>query len=201
MSVLNYFLRKVENQLRRRHLEKEKATIFSSNCIGGCICNDLGLRFDSPFVNLWVETPDYVKILEAPQDYLGKELVFLEQDEYPFPVARLKDAKLFFAHYHSNEEAMESWKRRCDRIDWDNVFVLMTDRDGCDDALLRRFDALPYKNKAVFTHKPRPDIVSAVYIPGFEQDGQVGDCVDFVNNWSGKRYYDYFDYVKWLNEG
>ena len=201
MSWSNYYLRKAANIFRRMRLKRKSATVFSSNCIGGCISNDLGLQFGSPFVNLWVESPDFVRLLESPKEYLEKEPVFLEQEEYSFPVAMLGDVKLFFAHYHSNEEALRIWQRRRGRIDWDNVFVLMTDRDGCDEELLRRFDALPYKNKAVFTHVPRPDIASAVYIPGFEKEDQVGNCVDFVNRWSGKRYYDYFDYVKWLNEG
>lgn len=201
MSRLNYGFRRGANVIRRIKLKNKQATIFSSNCIGGCISHDLGMQFQSPFVNLWVESPDFIRLLESPKEYLEQELFFLEQQEYPFPVAMLGDVKLFFAHYHSNAEAEEMWKRRCKRIDWDNIFVLMTDRDGCNEEILSRFEKLPYKNKVVFTHIPRPDIASSAYIPGFEQESQLGNCVDFVNAWRGKRYYDYFDYVKWLNEG
>lgn len=201
MSFINYSLRKIRNGINRRRLKNQEISVFSSNCIGGCMCNDLGLRFDSPFVNLWIESPDFVTFLEDPRRYLQEALLFLEQTEHPFPVAMLGDLKLFFAHYSTNQEAEDAWRRRCSRIRWEKLFVIMTDRDGCDDALLRRFDALPYENKVVFTHVPRPDIASAVYIPGFEEQETVGNCVAFINRLSGKRYYDYFDYVAWFNRG
>jgi uncharacterized protein (DUF1919 family) len=201
MSRLNYWFRRIANVVRKSRLKNAEATIFSSNCIGGCISHDLNMKFQSPFVNLWIESPDYIRLLESPKEYLAQELVFIKQDEYPFPVAMLGDIKLFFAHYHSEKEAEEIWKRRCRRIDWDNLFIMMTDRDGCNEEILHRFDKLPYKHKIVFTHIPRPDIVSSAYIPGFENETQLGDCVEFVNSWSGKRYYDCFNYVKWLNEG
>lgn len=91
--------------------------------------------------------------------------------------------------------------RRKARIDWNNLFVLMTGRDGCTEEILKEFDALPYPNKAVFTHIPMPHIKSAVYLPGFEKKGAVGNGDVFVNNYSGKKHFDYFDYVKWFKEG
>lgn len=44
-----------------------------------------------------------------------------------------------------------------------------------------------------------PDIKSAVYIRGFENDISVGNCMDFRSKFSWKKYYDDFDYVKWFN--
>ena len=79
------------------------------------------------------------------------------------------------------------------------MFVLMTDRDGCTKDDLIEFDNLPYKNKIVFTHVPYDDIKSAVYIKGFEKDNEVGMCFKFKNRFTGKKYYDDFDYVSWFN--
>lgn len=200
MGRLNNGLRMRINYYNRHKLHCRMISLFSSNCNGACILHDLGLPFQSPFVNLWISAPDFVRFLEAPKEYLTCDLEFVPSDK-PYPVARLKDIFVYFEHYESEAEAREQWQRRCARINWEKIFVLMTDRDGCNEDVLKEFDALPYDNKVVFTHIPRPDIASAVYIPGFEDDDQVGVCSEFINSRSGKKYYDAFDYVKWFNEG
>lgn len=201
MSYSNCGLRKIRNAINRSKLKNKTFTLFSSNCNGGCICHDLGLQFRSPFINLYLNAEDYIKFLKDPKGYLETALEFPADNEKPYPVGILKDIALHFMHYHSPEEAEEAWNRRKKRINWDNLFILWADKDGCTEELLQQFDALPYRNIIVFTHKPMPHIRSAVYIPGFEKDGEVGNCDAFVNRFSGKKYFDYFDYVKWFNEG
>lgn len=198
MSFLNSWLRKLRNRQFRKRLKNDRFSILASNCNGTMITHDLGQQFRSPLVNLWITSEEFVRFLEKPRAYLEQELVFVES-HYSYPVATLGDITLYFQHYESPEQVREIWNRRKSRINWDNLFVMMTDRDGCDDALLHRFDALPYENKVVFTHVPRPDIASAVYIPGFENQDSVGVCSEFVDRWRGKRYYDSFDFVSWLN--
>ena len=198
MSRLNVWMRCLRNQGFRRRLKNKKFTIFSSNCNGAMITHDLGQQFRSPFVNLWLTSEDFVLFLEQPQKYLSQELAFMNSP-YLYPVAKLDDITLYFQHYSSEEEAREMWNRRKLRINWNNLFVMMTDRDQCTLDLLCRFDRLPYRNKVVFTCKPMPEIASAVYIPGFEKDQCVGICSEFVDNWRGIRYYDSFDFVDWLN--
>lgn len=201
MSRANMLLRRLIDAKNKKRLKNTDFSIFSNNCNGACICHDLGLQFRSPFVNLWLTAEDFVTFLEAPKEYLSAPLEFLEQKEVSYPVARLKDITLYFQHYETEQEAAEQWRRRSARVNWDNLFVLMTDRDGGTPELLRRFDALPYEHKAVFTHVPYPDIPSAVYIPGFEKEACVGVCSEFKNSCSGKKWYDAFDYVTWFNEG
>ncbi len=81
----------------------------------------------------------------------------------------------------------------------DNLFIMMTDRDGVTEKDIQLFDQLPFKNKVIFTHKPYPAFKSACYIKGFEKQNQVGDIFEF-SGWNGKKYYDQFDYVKWFNQ-
>ena len=198
MSRLNSWMRRLRNMRFRRKLKNTDFTIFASNCNGTMITHDLGQQFRSPFVNLWVTSGEFVQFLEQPHHYLEQELVFVEST-YPYPVARLGDITLYFQHYESAQQVLQIWKRRKSRINWDNLFVMMTDRDRCTPDLLRRFDSLPYRNKVVFTHVPMPEIASAVYIPGFEDQDSVGVCSEFVDGWRGIRYYDSFDFVRWLN--
>ena len=201
MSYRNFFFRKIIIRKNRSRLKNTDFTLFANNCNGGCICHDLGLQFRSPFINLYLDASDYMKFLENPKGYLEEPLEFISESERNYPVALLGDLKLHFVHYSSPQEAEDAWNRRKARINWDNLFVLMSDQDGCTYEMLRKFDQLPYKNKAVFTHIPYPDISSAVYIPGFEEKDSVGNCDAFVSIGSGKKYFDAFDYVKWFNDG
>lgn len=201
MSYSNYFFRKIINGIHRSRLKNKTFSLIASNCNGCCISHDLGLQFRSPFVNLCLDAGDFMKFLKDPQGYLAAPLEFPADTGKAYPVGVLKDIALHFMHYASAEEAAECWERRKKRIDWDNLFVLMADKDGCTEEILGEFDALPYRNKVVFTHVPKPHISSAVYIPGFEEAGEVGNCDAFVNGFSGKKYFDYFDYVTWFNEG
>ena len=109
---------------------------------------------------------------------------------------------MHFMHYHSEQEAREKWEARSQRLDLDNLFIMMTDKDGGKGAKyedLQAFDSLPYPNKVVFTHKPYPELKSAFYIKGFENEGEVGDLFTF-SGWNGEKYYDQFDYVSWFNQ-
>ena len=81
----------------------------------------------------------------------------------------------------------------------DNLFVIMTERDGCTYEDLKAFNSLKKKNKVVFTYKPYPELESAYYIPGFEEEGSVGYCWKFKNRVTGRKIYDIFPYVDWFN--
>jgi len=172
-------------------------SVIASNCNGALILHDLGEQFRSPFVNLYLEPTDFVKYLQNMTAYNQMELGFITTDK-PYPVGKLSDITIHFMHYHSEQEAKAKWKERLQRLNLDNLFIIMTDRDGCTEQDLQDFDQLPFKHKVVFTHKPYPEIKSSFYIKGFEKQGQVGDLFEF-SGWNGQKYYDQFDYVSWFN--
>ena len=78
---------------------------------------------------------------------------------------------------------------------------MFTDRDGCTYQDLCAFDALPYKNKVVFTHISYPEIKSSYYIKGWEKEESVGICSEYIKPLSIKKHYDAFDYIDWFNKG
>lgn len=189
------------NRKNRGRLNNKTFTLISSNCNGGIICHDLGLPFNSPFVNLRIDPKDYIKMLKNLDYYLSRELKFIPDYDVDYPVAYLDDIKLHFMHYDSEKEASEKWYERLKRMDMDNLFVLFSDRDGCTYDDLLEFDRLLFNNKAVLCHKPYPNISSAYYIPGFENETQVGVLSEYRSEIFQIRYLDAFDYVKWFNEG
>lgn len=189
--------RKAINQQNQQRLTNHSMSVIASNCNGAFILHDLNEQFRSPFVNLYLEPADFVKYLQNMTAYNQMELGFISTDK-PYPVGKLADITLHFMHYHSEQEAREKWQERLKRLNLDNLFIMMTDRDGCTEQDLKNFDRLPFENKVVFTHKPYPEIRSSIYIKGFENQNQVGDLFEF-SGWNGKKYYDQFDYVAWFN--
>lgn len=183
---------------KRRKLKNHNPTVLSSNCNGAMILHDMRCCFNSPMVNLYVLPEDFLKLLAEPMRYFREELVEIETDR-DFPVGRVLDITIYFMHYKSFEEAKGKWCERAKRVNMDNLFVMMTEKDGCTEEQIARFDALPYKNKVIFTHRLYPKYKSAYYIPGFEQIGEMGILSDNKPGFWKRRYIDEFDYVRFLN--
>ena len=126
-------------------------------------------------------------------------LSFTKEKGIDYPIGLLKDIKIYFQHYKTEQEAQNKWNERKTRINYDNIFVLFTDRDGCSYNDLTAFDNLPFKNKIVFTKTAFPEIKSAMYISGFEEMDSVGMCYEYMPDKPYMKYYDQFDYVSWFN--
>lgn len=201
-SAVNKLQRKSINQKLKSQLQNHGMTVISANCVGAFILHDLNEPFNSPFVNLYLSPKDFIRYLQNMAFYQQQPLEFIASSQN-YPVGKLADIKIHFMHYHSEQEAKEKWLARSARINPDNLFIVMTDKDGAQGIAyedLVAFDQLPFKNKVVFTHKPYPELKSAFYIKGFEQQNQVGDLFTF-SGWNGVKYYDQFDYIKWFNQG
>ncbi len=133
-------------------LHHAKPSIIAQNCWGGFTYHALHLRFRSPFINMFMEEDDYLRLLS---DLRGNLELPLKEDrdseeaaKNAYPVAYLGDVQLHLNHYKSFEEAEVFWNRRKERINWDNLFVMMyTARK--ENAML--FESLPFEKKVVFT--------------------------------------------------
>ena len=216
MNIIIRIYRKVKNVIWQKNREKlnqearkklteqaRTASIISCNCTGGILSHDLGLQFLSPTVNLFMPAEDFIKFCENLRGYMAIDQFTPCEDvevigDRNYPVGHLGDLTVFFVHYHTLEEAQEKWNQRKARINWDNIVVLGTDRDGVTKEIKDRFEKLPYK-KVMFTHLPDESHKSCFYLSGFEKDASVGIITDHTT-WNGTRPVDQFDYVKFLNE-
>jgi uncharacterized protein (DUF1919 family) len=140
-----------------------------------------------------------VRFLENLPWYLEQPLVPCKDDRFDYPCGMVGDVEIRFNHYKTFEEAAAKWNARKQRIDWNNLFIIGIDGDNCTYDSLRRFDALPYPNKVIFTHKPYPEFPSAHCLPGFEALGGIGRATDFKDQFLIRRYMDQFDYISFLN--
>ncbi len=186
-------------EIKRFRLKNRQPTIIASNCIGTFIYYDMKLQFRSPTINLSFDMNDYVRFLENLKWYLEQPVMPCEDPRFDYPCGMVGDVEIRFNHYATIEDAIEKWEKRKKRIDWNNLFIIGIDGDECTYESMRRFDALPFKNKVLFTHKPYPEFKSAYYLPGFEEKGQVYQLTDFKNQFWVRRYMDQFDYISFLN--
>lgn len=142
-------------------LIENPVSIISNDCWGGCIYHQLGMKFQSPFINLFVENRYFLDFLSNLEYYLQQPLK-MERDGDIYtnktPIGYLGDGEekilLDFIHYPSFEAAKSAWERRIKRLNIDNLFIKAAVGIGDEDyQFAERFDSLPYQKKVCFTTK------------------------------------------------
>ena len=109
-----------------------------------------------------------------------------------YPVGLLGDEiEIQFIHSTTEDEVAEKWKRRTERIAFDNLFIIYSDRDDFHEEFLQRFEKLPFQHKIFFSSKPRKSKF-VVFIRDFEKEAQVGPSYN-------REYEKYIDVIKWIN--
>lgn len=188
----------------RKRLTNLTPTLLSSNCTAGVLYHCLGLEFRSPFINLWLTNEDFVTAMENLDDFLSTPLIRDTDCPKPYPVGiGYNNTRIYFLHYESWDDAIQKWEQRKSRIDTKNMAVMLTNlgspgaESKNEDALLQRFDALPFPNKIVFTSKNHPEISCAVRLPGWKP--ATGRNVFDTHRLRRDRYIDHFDYVEFIN--
>lgn len=185
---------------RKRRKLKGEPSIIASNCVGTMMYHDMKLPWRSPTVNLMIPMEDFVKFAGNLRWYMDQELCFVKDPAYRYPMGYLGDIRIHFVHYQSEEEAQKKWEIRKKRINWDRLYFIGSEKDGCTYEILRQFEQLPYKNKVIFTRKDYPEFTSAFTIRGFESRRELGNVLLFQDRLLKRRYMDDFDYVAFLNQ-
>ena len=181
---------------RYRRLVRSRPSILSNNCTAGNLCRTFRLPFLSPTIGLFLTDPDYLVFLENLDEMLKAEPVFERtnhnpDDDYDYPVFRLRDVRLNMYHYRDPGKALAAWKRRRERINRGNLLVILqTD----DPALAERFDRLPYPKKIGFVPF-RTDLPSCVSVDPAAQS--VGPLI----NGAAAGFYRLYDLWTLLEEG
>lgn len=183
---------------KRKRLDNLNFSIIASNCVGTIIYHDLDLPFLSPTINLTIEMDDFIRFAENLKWYMEQEIVEVK-GEKGCPAGMLGDVKINFVHYDTFEEGVRKWEERKERINWDNLLLIGSERDGCSYETLERFDRLPYENKVILTRVRYPEISSAYCIEGFEEKEELGMVLNYKKQFFRRRYLDDFDYVAFIN--
>lgn len=147
---------------------------------------------------------DYVKFVHHLKEYLDKPLTFITCKESRYrdileargghdatcPIGVLDDIEIIFLHYHSQEEALEKWIRRKNRIHWDNIVIKMSEQNLCKPEHLKAFDSLPVEKKFVFTTKDYGLDSQVIFGDYYGKDEVSNDTLHFRK---------YVDLIKLIN--
>lgn len=148
---------------------------------------------------MYFNASDYVKFVSNLTYYLQCELKEIDS-EFDYPCALCGDIVLHMVHYQNFEEGKKKWEERIKRINYENLYFIMVDRDGCEEKDIIEFDNLKYEHKAFLTYKEHPEIKCAVCIPKSADGNQIRDLCQFKSKFTGERWLDEFDYVTFLNK-
>lgn len=189
--------KKYREYMKSRYNYDNNPSIISSNCIGGIIYNTLGLRFLSPTINVFIPSKDFIKIINDLENYLTNDLIYKETSMGGYPIGILKDITIHFNHYKTFEEARIKWNERVKRIDFNNLYIMLHDRNlEYDD--IKKLGSVKCKRLIVFTQKQYPEFDYAFQLKRYENEDKVGGFA--VRDLDGFREFEKaFDYVNWLN--
>ena len=182
----------------RKELKNRDFTILSCNCAAGIIYHRYNHPFLSPTINLWIEQNDFLKFVSDLDHYLAQDLKFIQTDA-GYPVAECGDIIIWFNHYTSEEDARQKWESRKKRVNRDNLFILMSERDGIGREDILKLGEVPCRNRVIFTSHKYEDIPYACFLPPYKGEDEVGYYLQ-KNPITDKTVMEqYFDFTRWLN--
>lgn len=124
-------------------------SIFSSDCIAGIIYHDLRKEFTSPTINLYFSEHNYsfLNFCLDPDYYLNNPLTFLKNGNLPRAIIKgdknHEDIQVNFAHYIDENDAKNSWQRRCKRVSKNHIFIYLKYKlDENDIKLISKIDKI-----------------------------------------------------------
>lgn len=182
-AFIKRYLYKIKVLINRHRLKNKNITIISNNCWGTFMYKNCGVPYSSPFVNLFIYSPDYITLLQNFDCIYNEKLSFIKKEqskytilpkgEYPIGVIEKLNIEIHFLHYHSKTEAESLWYKRLKRINLNNCIVKLSDDEYFNDNLSIEFEKLNFKNKVFFSAKPYKNVSSNHYMKEFEGKGRV----------------------------
>lgn len=186
------------NEARARLNEDvEDASIIATNCVGGEISNALGLRFNSPFVNMSMDRNDLVDMALDLKTYMSSEPMVIKGKYITLRITNgKKDININYIHDDDADKVLSDYMRRRERINYDKVVLIIDDRSLTQDSL-EKFDKIDCFRKVCLTSSEQP-YECCHYLPqykgqpcvGMYQSKTLSGVHGFENMW---------DYTSFLN--
>jgi uncharacterized protein (DUF1919 family) len=207
-SIISAQVNKIQRERFRLKLNTTRNrnfSLISSNCLGATFYQLLNLPYATPTVGLFFFAPCFVKFISNLEGYLQEELIQVDFSQYDlgnkkrdlynhYPLGKLGDIEIHFMHYSSWDEVLHKWNRRVNRINFSNLFFMMTDQELCSVDILQAFDQLPYPKKVCFTAK-KHELASCIQIPKYAEREEVGNLVA-----NYQLLYNRFDFPHWFDD-
>lgn len=181
-------------------------TLLCNNCVACGIYSRYGLQYRTPTIGLFFWDDGYIKFLEQPKLWFNPQFKFAYRTRYKeledwrdetgnyYQIGITGgDIEVHFSHYLTSSQILSAWKRRSQRINMKNIFVIYFDKYDFKAEYYERFRKLPYK-KLFFSSNPQLQGEDIVYLPEFK------DSPGWCDSWIINRHYEkYVDFTKWFN--
>jgi uncharacterized protein (DUF1919 family) len=201
-GILLKLIDRWQQRVKRKYLNEnlprlnvKDFTVVSSNCWGGILYQDLGLNYQTPFVNQYMHTPCFLKLVRQFPEYMKMELSVSTKSKYfpvatSYPVGHLGDVEIHFIHYSLEDNVIGKWIERKARMHSDKVLFVLCERDQCTVEDMKELDQLKV-NKLMFTAKnydlknsykvfsPGREVLSADLMMGFSYKN--ADIINYLN--------------------
>lgn len=216
MIILHKIIIKIHREIYKHNIRKFNHnldfTLIAQNCIGGVIYNDLGIAFKSPTINMFIEGENFVKLVEnfryymsIPPKPLCEEFIDPINNAIRYPKIAIDDLEICCLHYESCKDAIASWNKRRNRVNFENVYVIANtwNLHGREDLVKRLQLNSPYKT-IIFSTK-ECNYEGTIQLPGdfweLDERGIVRpNLTDNVPGGYNKYFENFFDFVTWLND-
>lgn len=176
-----YLDKKIHFFFNKKRLKNSNFTIVSDNCWAGFVYQDLQIKYNTPFVGLFLYPDCYIKFITNFESNIKLDLIFIDKDcskytststsDYPIWVLSGTDIEIHFYHYKNCAEAFEKWNRRKKRINMNNLFFKIN--GSISELFLKDFLALPLKNKLI--------IKEDWYVPSKYSYHRQIDIISYIN--------------------
>lgn len=156
-----FIQKKYQKKIKRELADFSDFSILSNNCAAGMTYHDLGRRFLSPTINLWISPYDFVKFSCNLDYYIERSLEFIDGTDKKYPVATLGEGEeiitIYFNHYTSRKEAEEKWEERKKRIIKRATYLVISDDTPSviTDEMIERLSECGYRRIIIFSKEPR----------------------------------------------
>ncbi|WP_034445659.1 DUF1919 domain-containing protein [Butyrivibrio sp. AE2032] len=190
----------------------DSISIISNNCIGADISRKCGLRYNSPTVNLQILPSDFPVFVNNLKYFLSLDVVErvsfsseenakiqrtygCQAEKLGFPIGEIDGLLVCFQHFKSFAEAREAWNRRKERVNYENLAVVMIEKERFMNEFIE-FDKVYVKKKIAFTINFEMKLANTFSIPIYVPEGKhFLDCMD-----GNKSYYEKdFSPEEWIN--
>jgi uncharacterized protein (DUF1919 family) len=178
--VIDYFY----SIYAKKMIKNKSFCIICNNCYGGHLYQTIGRPYNTPTVGLYFFAEDYIKFIENLEDCLKQDLKFIsksrfeesyeEHSQLQYPIGLLpNNIEIHFLHYKTESEALSKWNRRKERVDLENISIIMNDQNRFTNNLFERFEKIIYK-KIFLSSKP-VNYEFSTFISYYKKDKTIGN--------------------------
>ena len=204
-SVIFFLPRKIYYSKKKKDVENQRPTIISNDCFAGIVYHNLGLKFYSPTINLFLSKEDFITFVNNLKGFLQSEIKEAQRNARNYPIGELeynsKKIKLHFLHYKTFDEAIKKWDQRKNRIDYSNILIVLTVAKGLTAQDVVDFKNIPFENKLLITDD------KSEYTEDFiiehkifrKKNYKSGEFLRFKAPFFYRRHMDDIDYVSFIN--